>query len=130
MSLALWCLLVAGLLPALSVFPAKISGDYDNSRPRDADFWRSGFRARARGAMDNGFEAFPFFAAAVLVAITQGGDQAVADALAAGWILLRLGYVAAYWTDRATLRSVIWAAALATAIALFLTPIWAAGGPA
>ncbi len=125
MPIAYWCLLAAALLPILSVFPGKLDRSFDNARPRDPDYWRSGFRARARGAMENGFEAFPLFAVAVLVAAIQGGAQATVDALALGWVGARIGYVLAYWADRATLRSILWVVALALAIAIFLTPIWA-----
>ena len=38
------------------------------------------------------------------------------------WILLRIAHGLAYISDRATLRSIIWVAALAVNIAVFLTP--------
>ena len=44
MTLALWCILAAAILPALSGFPAKLDRDFDNARPRDPDFWRDGVR--------------------------------------------------------------------------------------
>lgn len=125
MSIAIGCLLVAMVLPMASAFPAKLTRDFDNARPRDPDFWRTGFRARAHGAMANGFEAFPAFAAAVLVGLTQGGSPAVVDALAIGFVVARLAYVAAYWADRATLRSALWLVGFGLTIALLLTPLWA-----
>lgn len=59
MPVAFWCVLAAAILPLLSVFPAKLDKSFDNARPRDPDYWRDGFRARAQGAQANGFEAFP-----------------------------------------------------------------------
>lgn len=112
-------------LPMASAFPAKISRDFDNARPRDPAFWSSGFRARAHGSMANGFEAFPAFAAAVLVGLTQGGDPALVDALSIGFVVARIGFVAAYWADRATLRSILWSIGFGLTVALLLTPLWA-----
>ncbi|HUG60972.1 MAG TPA: MAPEG family protein [Methylomirabilota bacterium] len=125
MPIALWCVLAAAILPALSGFPAKTRGGFDNARPRDLDFWRDGFAARARGAMENGYEAFPLFAVAVLVGLWQGGSPGMVDGLAAGYIAARIGFVLAYWRDRPTLRSILWTIAFACAVAIFLTPIWA-----
>jgi uncharacterized MAPEG superfamily protein len=125
MTLALWCILAAAILPALSGFPAKLDRDFDNARPRDPDFWRDGFRARAAGAMNNGFEAFPLFAVAVIVGLWQGGSEPAVDALAVGWLVARIGFTLAYWADRPTLRSILWTVAFALAVAIFLTPVWA-----
>ncbi|WP_029064190.1 MAPEG family protein, partial [Labrenzia sp. DG1229] len=74
MPIAIWCILAAAILPVLSIFPAKLSKDYDNENPKNPDFWRDGFRARAQAAQVNGFEAFPFFAIAVFVAMSQGAS--------------------------------------------------------
>jgi uncharacterized MAPEG superfamily protein len=130
MTVSLWCLLIAAFMPMLSGFPGKLSADFDNARPRDPDYWRSGFRARARGAMDNGFEAFPLFAAAVLVALTQAAPHPVVDGLAVGWVAARAAYTVFYWTDRATPRSLAWVVAFACAVAIFLAPLWAGPPPA
>lgn len=124
MPIALWCLLAAALLPILSAFPAKLSKEFDNNNPRNPDYWKDGFRARAMAAQANGFEAFPFFAVCVFVALGQGGDPAWADQLALLFVLLRVIYVFCYWTDRATPRSVSWAAAFAVCVALFTSPLW------
>jgi uncharacterized MAPEG superfamily protein len=124
MPIALWCVLAAAILPLLSVFPAKLSKEFDNARPRDPEYWRSGFRARAQGAQANGFEAFPFFAVAVFVALNQGGSPELIDRLAVLFVLLRLIYVGCYWADRATPRSLAWMAAFLTTVALFTCPLW------
>jgi uncharacterized MAPEG superfamily protein len=124
MPVALWCVLVAAFLPLLAVAPAKMGGGYENRRPRDPDFWRDGFRARAAGAMANGYEAFPLFAVATLVALDRGGDAATVNGLALGYLGLRIAYIVAYWADRPTLRSAIWTAGTAVVVALFLTPVW------
>ncbi|WP_299809218.1 MAPEG family protein [uncultured Roseibium sp.] len=124
MPIALWCVLIAAILPVLSVFPAKLSKDYDNANPRDQDYWRQGFRARAQGAQANGFEAFPFFAVAVFVAMSQGADPGWIDRLAVLFVALRLIYIACYWAGRANPRSLAWAASFFTIVALFTSSLW------
>ena len=124
MSIALWCILVAAILPIISVLPAKVTPDFDNSKPRDPDFWRDGFRSRAQAAQANGFEAFPFFAVAVFVAMSQGVDPEWLNRLAVLFVLLRIIYIFCYWTDRATPRSLSWTAAFFTTIAIFTSPLW------
>ncbi|MCV0428925.1 MAG: MAPEG family protein [Roseibium sp.] len=124
MPVAIWCILVAAILPVLSVLPAKLDKDFNNANPRDSDYWREGFRARAQAAMANGYEAFPFFAVAVFVALSQGGAPYWLDQLAILFVLLRLIYVFCYWTDRATPRSMAWTASFLTIIALFTSSLW------
>ena len=80
-------------------------------------------RARGLAAHQNGIEAFPLFAAAVLLAEFREAPQGWIDALAAVYLLLRLGYVAAYIADRPTVRSLIWGGALVANIAIFLLPL-------
>lgn len=75
---------------------------------------------RAHWAHQNSFEAFPPFAAAVLVAEQLGAAQARIDLLAGAFIVLRLAYGVCYLADRATLRSVVWAGAMACTVALFV----------
>jgi len=125
MTLAELCLLGMMLVIIASVAPAKIGGrrDYDNANPRDPLFYSPGFRTRALGAHQNGYEAFPFFAAAVLLAEMRDVPQGMVDVVAVGFLLARCGYVVAYWTDRPTLRSIIWAVAFALNVWIFLLPI-------
>lgn len=124
MPISIWCLLIAAILPLIAVYPAKISRDFDNSFPRNPEYWRDGFRARALAAQNNGFEAFPLFAVAVIVALSYGGDPHWIDRLAMLFVTLRIIYTGCYWTDRATPRSIAWTAAFLTAVAIFVSPIW------
>lgn len=124
MPIALWCVLVAGILPMLTVFPAKLSREFDNGNPRNPDYWKSGFRARAYAAHSNGFEAFPFFAIAVIVGLWQGGDPVWIDKLAVLFILLRLIFIGCYYADRSTPRSLAWGASLFCIIGLFTSSLW------
>jgi len=124
MPIAFWCILFAAILPMLSALPAKFNRRFDNARPRDPDYWRDGFRARAQWAQANGFEAFPLFAVAVFVGLNQGGNPEWIDRLAVLFVLLRLIYVFCYWTDRASPRSLAWFAAFLTCVAIFTSSLW------
>ena len=125
MSIAYWCVLAAALLPYITVGVAKRLGSYDNRNPRSPEAY-SGIALRADGAHKNGFEAFAFFGVAVLVA--SGADPRhtfmLLDVLALAWIVLRLGYTAAYIGDRATLRSMLWLIGWALTVAIFTMPAW------
>ncbi|HYN39935.1 MAG TPA: MAPEG family protein [Rhodospirillales bacterium] len=119
MTFAYWMVLVAALLPYVTVGFAK-AGGIDNRAPR-ADIERlTGWRKRADWAHRNHFEAFPAFAAAVIIAHLAGVAQGWIDLLAALFIVSRVGYTAAYLADRPTVRSLIWTGGIACVIALFI----------
>lgn len=119
MTTAYWCVLVAGLLPYLATVTAKAGSRFDNNNPRDWLAQQSGWRRRANAAQSNGFEAFPLFAAGVIVAHLARAPQARVDHLALGFIAARVAYLGAYIADVASLRSVVWMAGLGCAVALF-----------
>ena len=121
MTIAFWCVLVAGFLPYFGTLTAKIGGErFDNSNPRDWLNTQSGFRKRANAAQHNSFEAFPFFAAAVIIAHVAGAPQGRIDLFAVVFILARLFYIAFYVADMATLRSLAWFVGVGSVVALFL----------
>ncbi|MBP6105368.1 MAG: MAPEG family protein [Steroidobacteraceae bacterium] len=121
MTIAFWCVLVAGFLPYFGTLTAKIGGErFDNSNPRDWLNAQSGFRKRANAAQHNSFEAFPFFAAAVIIAHLAGAPQGRIDLFAVVFVLARLFYIAFYVADMATLRSLAWFVGLGSVVALFL----------
>lgn len=115
-----WCVLIAGLLPYAATITAKAGARFDNRHPRDWLARQTGWRARAHAAQLNGFEAFPLFAAAVLVAQQVGAPQARVDALAIAFVAARLAYLGAYLADVAWLRSVVWLVGIGCAVAIFL----------
>jgi uncharacterized MAPEG superfamily protein len=127
MTIAELCLLAAVVLTILSIAPAKLSGvrDYDNANPRDPRFYTPGLRARSQGAHLNGYEAFPFFAAAVILAEMRAVPQATVNALAVAFIMARVVYVLLYLSDRPTLRSVVWSVGMLCNLAIFFSPVWA-----
>ncbi len=125
MTLADLCLPAMVLLTIGALLPAKWSAwdQYDNSRPRNPAFYAEGFRARAQGAHQNSYECLPFFFAAVILAEMRAAPQGTIDALAVAFVLARAGYIVAYWFDRPTLRSKIWAAAMLCNLAIFFLPL-------
>ncbi|GLK68629.1 MAPEG family protein [Hansschlegelia plantiphila] len=131
MPISMWCVLFAGVLPILTSGLAK-RGDrsFDNSKPREWAQTAEDWRKRAVAAQQNAFEAFPFFAAAVLVAWTQGGPQEWIDRLAIVFVVVRLAYLWAYVANRPTLRSTIWSIGFLVCVAIFTSSLWAGGPPA
>lgn len=120
MTTAYWCVLAAGLMPYLFTAISKASGErYNNHDPRAWQSRLSGLPARAHAAHLNSFEAFPLFAAAVIVAQLAQATQARIDGLALAFIALRLGYGVCYLAGWATLRSVVWLLAFGCCVALF-----------
>ena len=121
MTWALWCVLIAGLLPFVATGIAKWGRpDFDNHQPRQWELKLEGRRARAHAAQLNSFEAYPLFAAAVLTAHWVAGAQIELDILASIWIGLRLLYLYFYLSDKATLRSIVWIAALLVVMSIFV----------
>ncbi|WP_428533817.1 MAPEG family protein [Rhodopila sp.] len=127
MTIAELCLLAVVVLTIASIAPAKLSGarEFDNANPRDPGFYTSGLRARSQGAHLNGYEAFPFFAAAVILAEMRSVPQATLNTLAVAFVAARLSYVLFYLTNRPTLRSMVWSVGFLVNLAIFFAPMWA-----
>lgn len=121
MPVAYWCILIAGLLPVLTIAVAKYGKrDFDNAEPRAWLDKQSGLRRRADYAHRNHFEAFPFFAAAVLTAQQLGVTQSTVNNLALLFIAARLLYTLLYLSNRPSLRSLSWIVGYGAVVALFI----------
>jgi uncharacterized MAPEG superfamily protein len=118
MTIAYYCLLIAGLLPYIAVGFAKSGGGYDNARPRESMAKFKGRQARAVAAHANSFEAFPLFAAVVLLAGLTHADPHWVNTLSVIFIVARIGYIIAYLTDRPLLRSIVWMVGIACVLAI------------
>jgi uncharacterized MAPEG superfamily protein len=131
MTIADLCLLGAVVLTILSIVPGKLDGvrEYNNANPRDPGFYTSGLRARSQGAHLNGYEAFPFFAAAVILAEMRAVPQGMVNALAVAFVVVRVVYVLLYLADRPTARSIVWFIGLGCNLAIFFAPVWAGHAP-
>jgi uncharacterized MAPEG superfamily protein len=120
-TIAYWCVLAAIFMPIVWAGVAKtgVKG-YDNARPREFLAQLQGRAARANHAQANAYEAFPPFAAGVIIAHATGGaDQATIDTLALVFIAARIAYGLAYITDRATVRSLVWLVGFAATVGLY-----------
>lgn len=124
MTIAEWCVFGTLLLSLLTIVSVKWAGirGFDNSKPRDPDFYDDPIRSRALGAHQNGIEALPFFAFAVLLAEFRVGPLRLIDELAVLFLIVRIAYVFTYIGNRPTLRSILWSIGFAINIAIFLLP--------
>lgn len=120
MTTALWCVLAAALLPFLFTGLAKASKRFDNAAPRDYFDQSTGWRKRAHWAQLNSFEAFPAFAAAVIIAQLVNPASATANTLALVFIAARLVYGVLYVVNKPTLRSLAWFVGMGCTIGLFV----------
>lgn len=123
MTTALWCVFIAGLLPYIAALAAKVgAADFDNNEPRAWLGKQQGYRARANSAQQNSFEAFAFFAAAVIVAHITRGQLAKVDTLAMVFIAARVLYIIVYLGGWGTIRSLVWAVGIVSTVWIFLIP--------
>ncbi len=122
MTIAYWCVLIAAFMPIVWAGAAKsgIKG-YDNARPREFLGSLQGWPARANFAQQNAYEAFPPFAAGVIIAHLCATPQATIDGLAVTFTVARAAYGLCYIADRSTLRSLVWLVAFGCTVALFVT---------
>jgi uncharacterized MAPEG superfamily protein len=126
MTVAEWCVFGTLMLCLLTIASVKWIGfrRFDNAKPRDPSFYDDPIRARALGAHQNGIEAFPFFAAAVLLAEFRIAPQRLIDELAILFLIVRVAYVFTYLGNRPALRSILWSIGFAINIAIFFLPAW------
>ena len=124
MTVAYWCVLIAGVIPLIAIGIAKAGGErYNNRHPRVWLDKQQGYRARAAAAESNSFEAFPFFAAAVIIAHLTNAPQGRVDLLAIAFVLARIAYVVCYLADWHWARSLVWFVGYAACIAVFLSGV-------
>jgi uncharacterized MAPEG superfamily protein len=130
MSIAFWCLFVAGLFHIISKVPlskaqAECEGGYDNANPRGQQEALTGWGRRALAMHQNQIESFPLFAVGVLVAHIGGVPAETSDMLAGVYILFRVLFFVAYLKNWSTPRSLCWAVGFFSSLALMCSPAWA-----
>ena len=125
MTIAEYCIFGAVLLYLLTIAPFKPLGGraFDNSKPRDPEFYKDPLRSRALGAHLNGIETFPFFAVAVLLAEFREAPQNLINELAILFLIVRIAYVLTYIGNRPRLRSILWNIGFTINIAIFFLPL-------
>lgn len=120
MTTAYWMILVAGFLPYWPIVASKWRRSYDNAAPRAGVDQLPSRQQRAYWAQLNAFEAFPLFAAAVIIAHLAGARQGTVDMLAMAFVGFRIAYTLAYIYDRPLLRSLLWCGGVLSVIGLFV----------
>jgi uncharacterized MAPEG superfamily protein len=122
MTVAMWCLLIAGWLPIVCAGISKWGAkDYDNRHPREWLAKQEGYRRRANAAQQNSWEAFLWFGIAVLAAMIRQTDPGWIDSLALIFIGSRVLYIGFYLADWSSLRTLAWLAGFFTSITIFAT---------
>ena len=126
MTFAYWCVVFAIFLPIIWVGVAKVNGTgYDNDAPRVWLAHLDGIAQRANWAQQNAYEAFPPFAAAVIIAHIAGAQQWQIDLLAGIFVAARILHGILYISDRDLFRSLIWTTGFFSMVGLFLAAGWA-----
>ena len=125
MTVAEYCIFACVAIYLLTIVSVKKlgSGQYNNANPRDPAFYQDAIRARALGAHQNGIEAFPFFAVAVLLAEFRTAPQNLINELAVLFVIVRIAYVLTYIGDRPRLRSISWSIGFVINVAIFFLPL-------
>lgn len=130
MTIALWCLLAAGIIPQLFGMYAKASKGFDNNNPREFLAHQQGKKARAVAAMQNGYEGLPLFVAAVLIAHlvpllnpAHIANQSMINLLALGYIAARIAFGFLYIAGLGTLRSLVWVVGMGCIVGLFVVSV-------
>ena len=122
MPIAYWCVLIAALLPIALVSFAKIGVESDNRYPREDYDNLPPAKRRAYAAHQNAYENFPFFAAAVIIALTMGAPASTVNMLAMAYIAVRVIHGLLYVNNIPTARSLVFGIGLLINIAIFVLP--------
>ena len=115
------CVLLAALLPYVWTTVAKASGErYDNRDPRGWVARQTDPRVhRANSAQMNAFEAFPAFAAAVLMAQLAAVHEGRIALLAIAFVVFRFLHGLVYTLGmKHSIRSLVWFLAFGCMLAL------------
>lgn len=124
MSIPVLCLIFSALMILFTKVPVAMAmaedGGYDNRHPRAQQARLTGFGARALAAHQNMIEAFPVFAAGVLLALSTGVTGVLATALALVFVIARIVYTIFYLVDFPTLRSLSWGVGFAASLGLMV----------
>jgi uncharacterized MAPEG superfamily protein len=121
MNLPIASLLIAGAMPWICAGIAKAGKrSYDNQNPRAWLAQQTGYRARANAAQANCFEAFPLFAAGILLALFTDVPNEEVELYASIFIVARIAYIGFYLSDKDKLRSLAWLVGVGSSVALLL----------
>lgn len=129
MTIPFVCVLIAYLLIHLTRVPvgramSAMPGGYDNRAPRDQQAQLAGWGKRALAAHQNTVEAFPPFAAAVMVAYLGKASLPASAVLSLLFVAARVVYPVLYIADKGTPRSIVWGLGVLATLGLFVLPFF------
>jgi uncharacterized MAPEG superfamily protein len=120
MTIAMWCLLIAGWLPIVCAGISKWGArDYDNAQPREWLAKQEGYRRRANAAQQNSWEAFLWFGIAMLVGMVTGANPDRLDELGLLFITARILYIGFYLANYSMARTLAWLGGFIVCIVIF-----------
>lgn len=124
----LWTLVAATILVYISKAPMNFitikAEGYDNHHPRLQHQTMKGAGHRAWAAHQNTIEAYPMFAAGVLVSQFSQADPYWSLILGILFLVARVVFIALYLLDQAFLRSTSWAVGYGSTLGLMVLPFF------
>ena len=93
---------------------------YDNRHPRDQQAKLEGWPKRAIAAHLNGFESFPAFGIAILMAYVAKSTTTYVHALAITYLVARTIYPVLYIANIHALRTIVWTVGVLSVVALMV----------
>jgi uncharacterized MAPEG superfamily protein len=125
MTITLWSLLVAALLPYVwfgvaTPLRKQEFGELDANHPRLQEAKQSGRGARAMGAHGNAFEALAVWAPAVLAAHATNPGSALAPKLALAWMAARFFHGVVYIAGIAPVRTLLFAVGVVCSVLMYV----------
>lgn len=125
MTIAYWCVVLAAFLPVIWVGAAKFGAEhYDNERPRPSLDSLTGWPQRANWAQLNSYEAFPPFAAGVIIAHLTATEQSTIDILAGVFLAFRVAHGVVYIGNYPAIRSLVWTLSFLAMVGLYIAAGW------
>ena len=129
MTVPIICLILSALMILVTKAPvalaqAKEGRGYDNRNPRAQQSRLTGFGARALAAHQNMIEAFPVFAAGLLLALVAGVQGQWVGILCIAFVAARIAYSIFYWIDIHALRSLSWGVGFGASLGLMALPLF------
>jgi uncharacterized MAPEG superfamily protein len=121
------CVLIAFLQIYLTRIPVAMAmrrqpGGYDNNHGRDQQAQLTGWGRRALASHHNSIEAFPPFAAGVIICYLAKGSLSGATTLSLIFVAARMAYPLFYLADIAPARSLSWLAGVMAVLGLYILP--------
>jgi len=125
MTIAYWCVVLIAFLPVIWAGVAKFGApQYDNESPRDSLESLTGWARRANWAQLNSYEAFPSFAAGVIIAHLTATEQSTIDIIAVVFLVCRIAHGVVYIANLPTIRSLVWSTGFLATVGLYIAAGW------